>query len=181
MSELPESISKEIDEKIKPKVEEAIDIITKDRDSAEKIKQSIQYWAGEDRKRSAIMFENIVPTDEYPDGRILLHVDAILACANATSQSKHSFLIYEVLQAISFWYRFKNRGYEYILREKDRIKSKSDAKKGCKKLKNKGIIKEEPKDINTDNDAAVSYALWIKEWTGMSLEEYVNFISEELG
>lgn len=172
---MPDEIENKIDKVVRPEIEKIIDY-TYDTEIAEEIKSSIQYWTGEDKRRSALMYENIASNDEYPNGRILLHVDACLACGRALGNSPAAYLSYNLFQAITLWFRFRGRGYNYTPKEDDRNRAVSTAKRYCKKLYNKGIVNDLPKDIHSDHESAMSYALWIKEWTGMDLGEYVNYV-----
>ncbi len=174
--EIPENLKDDLNNRIRPKLYELIDAVLDDN-SAKTIKDSLILWVGENRKRSALLSENMKPSKNYPNGAILLHIDAIVFCAKAIGDHEISCIANALFHEIARWFKLKSKGYEYIINDKDEDRAESVSKKLCKKLYNKRLLPAIPKDIRRDEEIATSYLLWLKEWTKMSPQEWHKYIS----
>lgn len=173
--ELPDALKEDLQDRIRPILNEMVDVIIFP-DTRDTIKDNLVLWIGEDRRRSALMGENLRPSTNYPDSAILLHIDAIVFCAKALGDYESSRMAFSMFLEIGRWLRLRNRGYDYVITERDEDRALSFTNKSCRTLVNKDIIPALPKDIINDEDAAMRYLNWLRDWTKMEPSEWGKYL-----
>lgn len=124
-------------------------------------------------------YYNKEQTDKYPNGRIVLHIDAIMDYCDFIGKDFSSVLAKIFFAQIHHLLSFKSKGTV------NDLKAESFSRKTCNKLFRQGIIAEEPPIfyINPE-DKAMHYqkmlrSVWIEHWTGKKYSEIIAKIENK--
>lgn len=137
----------------------------------EDVKPHIIFWEDERRTRSALLGEHIKPCKAYPEGCIILHLDAIKDYALHTGYSMLEQLLGTLFHEIHHWITWRDSG------NIDELKAELYTRKHFQKLINRKKFNRLPPLAVGPNweQSARSLANWIKRWTGMSPVEWYNY------
>lgn len=178
--EVPDTIREILVDKVSPLVSEIIastPSFISDEDVAF-LDEHVGLWVGERRIRSALLGEYIKPCNAYPDGVVLLHVDAIMTCSQAIGVPFDTMLASTLIHEISHWYTMRREGMEHVISEHDEEIAEDVADEVCKDLYDHKVISGPMKSIRSDHSTAMSFLLWLREWTGMTPEEWEKAMEE---
>ncbi len=175
--QIPDDIRTFLQEDVSPLCERFL-YTALDKGDVEEIKDILVLWVGEARPRSAVLSEHLRPSESYPKSRILLHIDAIAACSVALGEPFESLLALVLMREVSRWFTIRSKGLGYELKNSNDIRAESFARDKCRKLFNKGMLAVLPPDIQHDEEKAMSYMLWLRSWSGMSIEQWRKNITD---
>ena len=154
-----------------------IDCIIKDENEAAFLKNILVLWIGEKRQRSALLGEHLLPSDAYPDGAILLHVDAIASSAHAVGSRMDALMAATLFHEIAHWYTIESKGDNYQLTDKDEQRADTVSRGHCRKLHKRNLISSLPPDLNGDKDVTMSFLLWLQKWTKMTPQQWEEYMA----
>ncbi len=182
--EAPDNVKEILNEHVNPLIDEICkQVVRLELDPDITLKQledikRVVMWVGERRVRSALLGEHILPCDTYPDGVILLHIDAIMDCAKAVDVPFDTLIASTLLHEIHHWKISRGQDKEYVISEKDEDHAEDFAQKGCQTLYENKVISSPMKNLRGHYDTALSFLLWLREWTGMTPDEWEQAMHE---
>lgn len=134
---------------------------------------------GEHRIRSSFLGEYVEPTEEYPEGRIILYMDALSHYSKYIGRN-----IYDVAAKIFFaqvhnYISYKNKGKTNFKR------AERFATRACRKLLKQKMLTGEPPIFYIEHDDEGMYyqrglrQIWVQEWTGMTLQQIADTLRDD--
>lgn len=142
------------------------------------LRKSIALNHGSDRRLSVFMASCSESSEEYPEGKIILYIDAIADYSAYIGRDMRDVIAKIFFTQVHHYLTLNTKG------KVDYIKAEKFATKICNKLIKQGIISTEPPIfyINTKDPTMYYHRLlrsqWFESWSGIDLSK-IGEIEEE--
>lgn len=145
----------------------------------DKLRKNIVLNHGSDRRVSVFMAACNEPSEKYPEGRIVLYIDAIADYSTYIGRDMKDVILKIFFTQVHHYLTLNSKG------KVDYNKAEKFATRICSKLIRQGIMSAEPPIfyINTKDPAMYYQRLlrsqWFTSWSGINLNEPVAELVEE--